>query len=88
MRQRKFFDGFEKIKISLKKIYRLLTSGGDADLEFIDTLDPFEDGIRLTARPPRKHWMAISKLSGGEQVINQPQKKLFCVVFVWLKDKI
>ena len=49
-----FSTGFFKIKMKLKEMYRMLTLGGDAELEQVDTLDPFSEGILFSVRPPRK----------------------------------
>jgi structural maintenance of chromosome 4 len=43
-------------------------TGGDAELEFVDSLDPFSEGIVFSVRPPKKSWKNISNLSGGEKV--------------------
>ena len=47
----------------------MLTLGGDAELEQVDTLDPFSEGILFSVRPPRKSWKSISNLSGGEKTL-------------------
>ena len=44
-RHNEFSAGFSIISSKLKEMYRLITNGGDAELEAIDTLDPFNDGI-------------------------------------------
>ena len=64
-----FSTGFFKIKMKLKEMYRMLTLGGDAELEQVDTLDPFSEGILFSVRPPRKSWKSISNLSGGEDTL-------------------
>jgi hypothetical protein len=46
----------------------MITMGGDAELEQVNSLDPFEDGIVFSVRPPKKSWKNISNLSGGEKV--------------------
>jgi len=46
----------------------MLTLGGDAELECVDSLDPFSEGIEFSVRPPKKSWKKISNLSGGEKV--------------------
>lgn len=46
----------------------MLTLGGDAELELVDTLDPFAEGIVFSVRPPKKSWKNIANLSGGEKV--------------------
>ena len=42
---RKFLDGYNIINNQLKNTYQALTQGGDAELELIDSLDPFSEGI-------------------------------------------
>lgn len=44
-RQIQFKEGFDEIARHVKQIYRLITNGGDADLETIDQLDPFSEGV-------------------------------------------
>ena len=45
-------------------------SGGDAELELVDSLDPFSEGIVFSVRPPKKSWKNISNLSGGEKTLS------------------
>jgi structural maintenance of chromosome 4 len=40
-----FLAGFNIISTKLKEMYRLITNGGDAELETLDHLDPFSEGI-------------------------------------------
>lgn len=40
-----FMTGFNIISTKLKEMYRLITNGGDAELEALDALDPFSEGI-------------------------------------------
>lgn len=47
-----------------------ITNGGDAELELIDSLDPFVDGVNFSIRPPKKQWKQMSKLSGGEKTLS------------------
>lgn len=65
-----FINGFNIISTKLKETYQTLTNGGDAELELIDSLDPFSDGVNFTVRPPKKSWKQISKLSGGEKTLS------------------
>jgi len=44
--------------------------GGDADLDFVDSNDPFSEGILFRVRPPKKNWKAMSMLSGGEKTLS------------------
>lgn len=46
----------------------MITMGGNAELELVDTMDPFSEGINFAVMPPKKSWKAISNLSGGEKV--------------------
>jgi structural maintenance of chromosome 4 len=65
-----FMDGFGLITLKLKEMYQMITLGGDAELELVDTLDPFSEGIVFSVRPPKKSWKNISNLSGGEKTLS------------------
>jgi len=69
-RTEEFVAGFEIIQAQLKKMFRCLTDGGDADLEYVDSMDPFSEGIKFTVRPKRKSWNVIQNLSGGEKTLS------------------
>jgi len=47
----------------------MITLGGDASLDLVNSLDPFSNGIAFSVRPPRKSWKKISDLSGGEKTL-------------------
>ena len=47
-----------------------MTLGGDAELELIDSLDPFNEGVIFSVRPLKKSWKQMSKLSGGEKTLS------------------
>ncbi|OAG29657.1 structural maintenance of chromosome 4 [Nematocida displodere] len=64
-----FIAGIKKINSDLKRIYNTLTFGGDAELEPVDYLDPFSEGMAMSVMPPRKSWRSISHLSGGERTL-------------------
>lgn len=40
-----FMSGFSVITSKLKEMYQMITLGGDAELELVDSLDPFSEGI-------------------------------------------
>ena len=40
-----FMSGFSVITTRLKEMYQMITLGGDAELELVDSLDPFSEGI-------------------------------------------
>lgn len=62
--------GFSEITLKLKEMYQMITLGGDAELELVDSLDPFSEGIVFSVRPPKKSWKNISNLSGGEKTLS------------------
>jgi len=68
-RLEEFMDGFSVISMKLKEMYQMITLGGDAELELVDTLDPFSEGICFSVRPPKKSWKQITNLSGGEKTL-------------------
>ena len=65
-----FTKGFREISGKLRVLYTLLTRGGNAELEFADSTDPFSEGIVFTVRPPSKSWKKMSNLSGGEKTLS------------------
>ena len=65
-----FMGGFGIITLKLKEMYQMITLGGDAELELLDSLDPFSEGIVFSVRPPKKSWKNISNLSGGEKTLS------------------
>merc|ERR1719507_1958551 len=65
-----FMEGFAIITGKLKETYQMITLGGDAELELVDRLDPFAEGIVFSVRPPKKSWKNISNLSGGEKTLS------------------
>jgi structural maintenance of chromosome 4 len=69
-RRIEFMSGFTFISKTLKSVYQTITNGGDADLELIDSYDPFSEGIMFSVRPPNKSWKHMSKLSGGEKTLS------------------
>ena len=70
MRLNEFMEGFMIITAKLKEMYQMITLGGDAELELVDSLDPFTEGIVFSVRPPKKSWKSISNLSGGEKTLS------------------
>ncbi|XP_056633945.1 structural maintenance of chromosomes protein 4 [Diorhabda sublineata] len=69
-RREEFIIGYNIIKLKLKEMYQMITLGGDADFELVDTYDPFSEGIQFNVRPPKKSWKKISNLSGGEKTLS------------------
>ena len=65
-----FMEGFSLISMRLKEMYQMITMGGNAELELVDSLDPFAEGILFSVMPPKKSWKNISNLSGGEKTLS------------------
>lgn len=68
-RLEEFMAGFRIITLKLKEMYQMITLGGDAELELVDSLDPFSEGVVFSVRPSKKSWKNISNLSGGEKTL-------------------
>ncbi|KAI1723013.1 SMC proteins flexible hinge domain-containing protein [Ditylenchus destructor] len=64
-----FMEGFGKVGHALKEMYQMITLGGDASLDLVDSLNPFSEGISFCVRPPKKSWKQIVNLSGGEKTL-------------------
>ncbi|RKP30981.1 RecF/RecN/SMC protein [Metschnikowia bicuspidata] len=65
-----FMEGFNTISLLLKVMYQMITMGGNAELELVDSLDPFLEGILFSVMPPKKSWKNISNLLGGEKTLS------------------
>ena len=70
LRLTQFMTGFTTISQHLKSMYQLITLGGNAELELVDSLDPFSEGILFSVMPPKKSWKNIGNLSGGEKTLS------------------
>lgn len=64
-----FHDTFLQITKNFKFTYDQLTGGGFADLALVDSGDPLDSGIEITARPPGTKLKSISLLSGGQKTM-------------------
>lgn len=60
---------FAKIRENFQKNFAILFTGGEADLQFVDSTDILEAGIEIVAKPPGKQMRSISLLSGGEKCL-------------------
>lgn len=69
-RHNEFKEGFNIITRKLREMYQMITQGGDAELELVDSMDPFTEGVSFSVRPPKKTWKNISNLSGGEKTLS------------------
>jgi structural maintenance of chromosome 4 len=48
----------------------MITLGGHAELELVDSLDLFSEDIVSSVMLPKKSWKNISNLSGGEETLS------------------
>lgn len=69
-RHSEFMHGLGVISQRLRSTYQHLTLGGNAELELVDSLDPFAEGILFSVMPPKKTWKNIVHLSGGEKTLS------------------
>lgn len=69
-RYNEFMQGFHIIARKLKEMYQMITQGGDAELELVDSMDPFTEGVTFSVRPAKKTWKNICNLSGGEKTLS------------------
>lgn len=63
----------------------MITLGGNAELELVDSMDPFSEGIIFSVMPPKKSWKNISNLSGGEKVRWFPLIRIICPYLMGLQ---
>ncbi|KAI9033329.1 hypothetical protein DFJ74DRAFT_176515 [Hyaloraphidium curvatum] len=69
-RLEEFMKGFTAISLKLKEMYQMITLGGNTELELVDSLDPFSEGVIFSVMPPKKSWKNIQNLSGGEKTLS------------------
>ena len=60
---------FDKVNSHFKELFTTLFDGGDAELQLVESDDPLEAGLEISARPPGKKSQVMSLLSGGEQAL-------------------
>ncbi len=65
-----FLETFERVREEFRNYFRLLFSGGDAQVFLIDEQDPLESGIEIICRPPGKKLQNVLLLSGGEKSLS------------------
>ncbi|KAL0568457.1 Structural maintenance of chromosomes protein 4, partial [Marasmius crinis-equi] len=68
-----FMAGFSAISLGLRRCIRyfgMITMGGNAELELVDSMDPFSEGIIFSVMPPKKSWKNIANLPGGEKTLS------------------
>jgi chromosome segregation protein len=63
----KFMEVYNSIGESFKTSFKEITGGGDAWLVLENEKSPFEGGVTIKARMPRKKLYPVEALSGGEK---------------------
>lgn len=54
-RLERFMAGFNTVSLKLKEMYQMITLGGDAELELVDSLDPFSEVLQPQTLSPVLH---------------------------------
>jgi chromosome segregation protein len=65
----RFRETFESVRQNFRELFSRLFEGGEADIQFIESEDPLEGGVAITARPRGKKMETLSALSGGEKAM-------------------
>jgi len=68
--RQRFTEAFEQIRQSYQEVFKLLFSGGKADLRLEEGEDVLECGIEILAQPPGKRLAGVHLLSGGEKALS------------------
>jgi chromosome segregation protein len=68
--RQRFSEAFDAIRQSYQEVYKMLFSGGRADLRLEDEDDVLECGIEILAQPPGKKLAGVHLLSGGEKALS------------------
>ena len=67
MKENRFMGVYKSIGESFKTSFREITGGGEAWLALENEKSPFEGGLTIKARMPRKKLYPVEALSGGEK---------------------
>ncbi|KAF8258712.1 P-loop containing nucleoside triphosphate hydrolase protein [Lactarius quietus] len=62
--------GFNTISLKLKEMYQMIMLGGNAELELIDSMDLFSEGIIFIVMLPKKSRRNIFNLSEGKKTLS------------------
>jgi len=64
-----FVQTFDQIRVNFQKVFEELFEGGETELKLIESEDPLESPVQISARPFGKRLLNISQLSGGEKAL-------------------
>ncbi|MBV9246043.1 MAG: chromosome segregation protein SMC, partial [Methylobacteriaceae bacterium] len=65
----RLLTAFEAVNGHFKELFATLFGGGSAELQLVESDDPLEAGLEISARPPGKKPATMTLLSGGEQAL-------------------
>lgn len=65
--RKRLLAAFTEVNANFTHLFQRLFGGGSAQLEMVESSDPLEAGLEITASPPGKRLQSLSLLSGGEQ---------------------
>jgi chromosome segregation protein len=65
----RLLGAFDTVNGHFARLFSTLFQGGEAELALIESDDPLEAGLEITARPPGKRPQVLTLLSGGEQAL-------------------
>jgi len=65
----RFRETFESVRTNFRDLFSRLFEGGEADIQFIESADPLEGGVAISARPRGKKLETLAALSGGERAM-------------------
>ncbi len=69
-----FMAGFNCISLKLKEMYQMITLGGDAELELVDSLDPFSEVENLHSDSLSTRFLSYESHSVAERCIRRDTK--------------
>lgn len=70
LRYKSFTSALDSINTHIKRIFNMITFGGNAEIDVVNHLDIFGEGVQLNIMPRKKTWKNIVNLSGGEKTIS------------------
>lgn len=79
-RLNEFMGGFNAISLKLKEMYQMITLGGDAELELVDSLDPFSEvegpGRGLEICLMEMHWPCCQGPASAELALDWTSRNM------------
>ena len=67
--RKRLIEAFDVVRAHFERLFKILFTGGEAELQLIESDDPLESGLEILCRPPGKKPQVLTLLSGGEQAL-------------------